>query len=256
MAAEDRSGRFGRLSQDGVAKADDLLNNRSVVTKASSDQKDSPGKKRVLLILILLVVVVVPLILIFLQLYYFSQISPAVRMPGFEDSETGEFLKPSELLENKGLYKDTRLVILGKVGMAPIVCDRRECLPEDSCCGCPTERDLVLTDADKIIFKESVWRLKLAGLESKPFCQRITGSCDYECPGWEMGGVYQVGGQFYAEAPPMGSAWRLYTDAFFEVENYFLVKSTGWWDLPGTIAAGVAELIGGLKSAGGQFVLQ
>lgn len=208
-------------------------------------------KKNVLKLLAIVFTVILPALLIAIGVFIFYKTNIVREWPKEEMVElTPGALRPTQLLENKYKYKDQKLTIVGKVSQEPMVCERKECPKEDPCCGCKSERNLIISDAEAVVVQESVWRLRLLGPEGKTFCQRIHNSCNYECPGWEIGGVYEVKGTFFAEPPPPGTGWRIYFDFYFEAEEKRLIKKTGILDVPRRFFKGIQELIQQLGTSG------
>jgi hypothetical protein len=151
--------------------------------------------------------------------------------------EEGEFLEvqpayllPSTVLEDKYKYRGQELVLRGKVKMAPAVCERKECPKGDPCCGCQDYRDLVIEDAETSWLSESSWVMRILDPDRKSFCLRLPDSCDYQCPDWELDGVYEVNGIFVAVPPPQGSAWSAFIDFYFLTEDRTLVAKHGIWE--------------------------
>jgi len=194
---------------------------------------------------------ILPTVLLIAGIYIFYKTNRVKEL--VEEGEVGVIegaLKPSQLLADRNKYKDQKLVLAGRVDQSPVTCERKDCPELDPCCGCPEERDLVMADAEKPLLKEPIWKLRLLDQDGRAFCQRKSGSCDYECPGWQIGDIYEVGGTFFAEPPPAGTGWRLYSDFYFQVESQSLVKKVSLLDLPGRLVRSAQELIKGLKTTG------
>jgi hypothetical protein len=60
-------------------------------------------------------------------------------------------ISPSEVLNKKSSYSGKKIILRGRVAEAPVVCQKKECPPDDACCGCPEERNLVLLDEKSIL---------------------------------------------------------------------------------------------------------
>jgi len=132
-----------------------------------------------------------------------------------ETSPKGIF--PSEVLNKKSSYSGKKIILRGRVTEAPVVCQKKDCPRDDVCCGCPEERNLVILDEKNILTSQTKEGLRLLDKEGKSFCQREKGSCRYQCGDWKEGGVYEVYGEFWAEAPPPG--WGKSMDFYFKVED-------------------------------------
>lgn len=165
-------------------------------------------------------------------------------------------LIPSQVLEDKAAYKNTRMTLAGRVEMTAVTCRRQECPTDDECCGCPQERDLILKDFDKELLKDTAWRMKLLDQDKNSFCRREAGSCDYVCDGWTEGDIYLVEGTFFADPPPPGSGWRIYEDVHFEVNRFSLLRKGSGWDWPGRVVNALQELVGSLKKQNDLYVIQ
>lgn len=157
-------------------------------------------------------------------------------------------LTPSEVLNKKSLYSGKEITIRGKVIGAPVVCERKECPVDDSCCGCPWEKNLVIVDEGSILSPKTKERLKLLGMEGKSLCHRLKGGCRYECGDWKEGGIYGVYGEFWAEAQPPG--WSKYLDFYFKVEDKKFVKSFGFGSKIALMFQEIKNTIKNLKSSG------
>jgi hypothetical protein len=167
-----------------------------------------------------------------------------------------EFVYPSEVLKDKRGYMGKELTIRGETALATTTCSRTECPESDPCCGCPDERNLILIDRGGKLLKQTGGILKLLASGERPFCQRVIGSCDYECPGWEVGVVYDVQGTFYAEPPPPGSSSNLFLDFYFEVLGQKAVEGTSFSERADRITSAVRGLIERLFGSADFYVLQ
>lgn len=143
------------------------------------------------------------------------------RLKTIPSSYPKEVVKPSDVLAQKGSFSKKMIVVRGKVITTPIVCERKECPPEDPCCGCPSKRDLVMIDADKLIEVRTGESLRLTDQNGESLCYREE-KCQYNCGDWKIRGIYDIYGEFLAEAPPPG--WRKYLDFYFRVESKKIVE--------------------------------
>ena len=207
------------------------------------------GKIKFLSFLTLLVSLIIPLILVILGIVIFNKTNPVVKI-NLEKSKEEDRLTPSQVLSNKSKYDQQEIVIRGRVFPEQVVCDRKECPTNDSCCGCPVERDLILADANKVLTsQEGTLRLIGAG---KSFCQRRSHSCDYDCGDWLKGTTYDVNGRFYAESPPPG--WKLSLNYYFQVKSKNLVKKASLNEALGNFISEVMNKIASFKTSG-QYIL-
>lgn len=160
-----------------------------------------------------------------------------------------QVVKPSEVLANKPKYANKPLIVRGRVSQDKVVCERVECPANDSCCGCPAKKNLIISDADLPFLSDQPRNLPLFGSNEESLCTRKLGSCDYLCPTWQQGQVYDVEGIFSAETPIAGSGIQIW-DFYLEVESNRLVpktESNGWFQ---GITSNVQELIKQLKTSG------
>jgi len=207
--------------------------------------------KNILKLLIIFFTVILPILFLLFGVWLFYKTNIIREVPEEEMAELEpDVLRPSQVLENKYKYKGQKLTIWGKISQAPMVCERKECPKEDSCCGCKPERNIVISDPEAVVVKETVWRLRVLGPSGQAFCKRLPNSCQYECPDWEMGSIYELKGIFFAEPPPRGTGWRIYFDFYFEVEEKKLIRKPGIIDIPKRFFKGIQELIQGLGSSG------
>jgi len=161
-------------------------------------------------------------------------------------------VSPSEVLNKKSSYSGKKIILKGRAAEAPVVCQKKECPPDDACCGCPWERNLVLLDEKGILISQTKETLRLLDKEGKSFCQRQKGSCEYQCGDWGKGGIYEVYGEFWAEAPPPG--WGKSMDFYFRVEEKKLVASLGLGTKINLLFQDIKNFFKKLKTSG-EYVL-
>lgn len=165
-----------------------------------------------------------------------------------EKVEVKERLAPSQVLNNKSKYNQSRIVISGRVSPGPVVCERKECPVDDPCCGCPSERDLIIYDPGVVLSPKAEGRLRLLAPQGGSFCRRRVLSCDYDCGDWTEGAIYDVGGVFFAEPPPPG--WKLSLEYYFQVESKELVKKVGPKEFIGNLFEEIKNLVEKFKKSG------
>jgi hypothetical protein len=168
----------------------------------------------------------VPFLLLLAGVILFIQTTVLPKKIDREMAGAKEALLPSEVLNNKSRYNQQRIIIRGKVSPEPVVCQRQECPENDSCCGCPSERNLLIKDAGALLRPKTKGRLRILGSDGHSLCQRRLGSCDYDCGDWKEGGIYEVKGFFSAEPPPRG--WKISLDYYFQAEEKRLVGIIGF----------------------------
>lgn len=206
-------------------------------------------KKKLLLFFVVLISFIAPLTLVILGIVIFNKTNPVIKI-SIEKVKKEERLIPSQVLSNKAKYDQQEVVIRGRASPEPVVCERKECPTNDSCCGCPVERDLILADAGKVLTsQEGAMRLIEAG---KSLCQRRPYSCDYNCGDWVKGAIYDVSGKFFAESPPPG--WKLSLNYYFQVESKNLVKKVSFKETFGNFISEMKNKIASFKTSG-QYVL-
>lgn len=220
---------------------------------------EKPKRKKgywLVVTMVILFTVVFPALLLGFNIVVFRRFANTDK-PGPETVEVSvEALRPSDVLNNMSAYRDQRITLAGRTQLATVACTRQDCPKEDTCCGCPEERNLLLADYDKELMQDSAWQMRLFSKDEEPFCRREPGSCDYQCRGWTIGDIYEVEGSFFADPPPPGSGWRLYEDFYLVVSDFRMVEESSRWDIPGRFGRGLRELWEGLRKAGGQYVLR
>jgi len=161
-------------------------------------------------------------------------------------------LSPSEVLNKKSAYSGKKITVRGKVVEIPVVCQKKECPPDDTCCGCPEERGVALLDEKSVLISKTGERLELLSPEGESFCRREKGSCQYNCGDWRKGAIYEVYGEFKAEPPPPG--WQKSLDFYFRVEEKRLVKNLSLGSKINFLIQDIKDLIKSLKKSG-EYVL-
>lgn len=183
-------------------------------------------RRGLLRLLVIVFSFVLPLILLVVALYITTKTGVIKKEPAEEPTRLEEWLTPNQILNNKRKYHQQKIVIRGKVVLAPVVCQRIECPANDPCCGCPSERNLIIVDEGAALTSETGGQLRLLNSAGEPFCQRHPLSCDYDCQDWSVGAIYDVGGVFFSEPPPWG--WKLTLEYYFLVENKNQVRRVGF----------------------------
>jgi len=191
---------------------------------------------------------IIPLILLITSVFIIRKVGQIrEKLPDEKiETETKKDLIPSQILNNKSKYSQESITVRGKISFEAVVCERKECPAEDTCCGCPLMKDVVISDAGAVFTPKTKSRLKLLDTKGKSFCQREKSSCDYNCGDWISGAVYDVDGVFYAEPPPPG--WKLSLDFYFQVKDKELIKKTGFKDLIGNVLEEIVGLVGKIKA--------
>ncbi|MBL7150601.1 hypothetical protein ISS86_01580 [Candidatus Microgenomates bacterium] len=191
---------------------------------------------------------IIPLILLITSVFIVRKVGQIREKISDEkiETETKKELIPSQILNNKSKYSQESITVRGKISPEAVVCERKECPAEDTCCGCPSVKNVVISDAGVVFTPKTKSRLKLLDTKGRPFCQREKSSCDYDCGDWISGAVYDVDGVFYAEPPPLG--WRLSLDFYFQVKDKELIKKTGFKDLIGNVLEEIVGLVGKIKA--------
>ena len=172
-----------------------------------------------------------------------------------DEKEKGAgFLFPSELTTSKIKYNNQPIELRAKVSTAPIVCQKKQCEKNDSCCGCPVTRDLVASD-----FRASVSSsgpidiLKLRDANNLPICQRKANSCDYDCQGWENGSIYDMDGVFVYEKGPEG--WNRPKALYVKVSDKSLIRFLGMQESFGQVFEKIGSIFDGFRGDSGTYVL-
>lgn len=180
-------------------------------------------KREILIVFSVLFILVIPAILIVTSATWLGRtwIRPEV------EEEVTEHVIPTEILANKIKYQDEFVVVRGRVLEEDVVCERIDCPSDDPCCGCKDERNLVITDVGSAIITQMPGKLVLSTPEEEAFCHRRKNSCEFECPDWRPGGIYEIKGIFRATPPPIGSGLRIYFGYYLEVHEKKLVRGVG-----------------------------
>lgn len=198
------------------------------------------GKANLIVVSAVLLILIVPAILIVISAQWIERTA----LEEAEYEELGaEKLIPSKILDDKSAYMDQFVIVRGQVIPEEVVCERISCPPEDSCCGCPKRRNLIIIDPSASIIRQLPGKLLLLTEEKEPLCYREEDSCDYECPDWQIKGLYEVRGIFRATPPPLGTALRIYFEYYLEAQEKDLVKTVGIFDRLGALFTDLKEFI-------------
>lgn len=215
-------------------------------------QEEEKNKKKLLLaVSAILLGFVLPILVIAVGINIFRVTNNNLKEKNTENSPeitSEEVIKPSALLNNRSAYNNKRVVVRGRVTREPAVCEKKECPVEDSCCGCPGERNLILADSDTVLTSKNTGRLRLLGQQKESLCKRKPDSCEYECRGWTEGAIYDVTGKFFTETPPPG--WKVSLDYYFLVESKSLVRKVGIMDTIGNLFNEIKAQFQKLKTSG------
>lgn len=208
--------------------------------------KDNEKKKRILIILSVLFILVIPAILTVASATWLGRtwIRPEV------EEEVPEHLIPTQILANKIKYQDEFVLIRGRVLEEDVVCERIDCPPADPCCGCKDKRNLIITDVGSAIVTQMPGKLILLTPEKEAFCYRRTSSCEFECPGWNPGAIYEIKGIFRATPPPAGSGLKLYFSYYLEVREKNLVRGVGIIEKVTALFNGLKNIIASSRTSG------
>lgn len=209
--------------------------------------------------------VILPLVAFFILFFtlmvtVFFFYKAGIRKTQFYESETKEkfalpegILLPSQIFADKMKYNKQNIVMRGRVLLEPAVCEKKACPKEDSCCGCPYERNLFITDAGTLLTSKTAGHIRLIEPNGRPFCQRKPASCEYSCQDWEEGAIYNVFGAFFAESPPPG--WKLSLEYYLTVTDKELVKRVLVGESISNFFNEITEMFKKLKTSG-SYVLQ
>ena len=204
--------------------------------------------KKFLISLSVLFILIIPAILVVLSATWLGQswIRPVIE----EEELVAEYVSPSEILGDKAQYQDKFIIIQGRVTEEDLVCERKECPPDDPCCGCKHERDLVVSDSGTTVVSQSSGVLRLLGADKESFCQRVSNACHYDCGDWQSGEVYELRGTFRTTPPPPGSGLRIYSDSYFEVQEKRLVRTLGIIDQVKSLLIDLKNIIQSTRTSG------
>lgn len=128
-------------------------------------------------------------------------------------------LNPSDILTDVLFYADKEVTIKGKVVYGEKSCTKKVCSDDDKCCGCSNNIDLVIRDTSVDLLNQS-GEIRIFGPGKASFCQKKTGSCDYDCDDWEVGSIYSLTANFIVVFPPRGIGLsRGYLEYYLEVKD-------------------------------------
>lgn len=203
-------------------------------------------RREFLIVISILFILVIPAILIVVSATWLGRtwIGPEV-----VEEEVPEHIIPTQILADKMKYKDQFLVVRGQVVGEDVVCERKICPQDDPCCGCKSERDLIIVDSGASL-SQSQGRLRLLSSEGKSFCQRKDKSCEYACPDWQVGGIYEVRGTFRAEPPPRGSGLKIYFGYHLEVQEKDLVRTLGFFERARALINDLRNFVASSRTSG------
>lgn len=216
-----------------------------------AEEEKKTSRRVVLQTLAIFLGFVVPISILVIGIAIFKVTDINLKRPAEKASQetiAEEVVTPSTLLNNRAKYSRQRVVIRGRTTREPAVCERKECPADDSCCGCPQERNLILNDSNVVVTSKSGGRLRLLDEQKQPLCQRQVGSCEYNCGEWKIGAIYDVTGDFFGEAPPPG--WKMSLEYYFLVENKSLVRTVGILDTIGNLFNEIKAQFQKLKTTG------
>lgn len=203
-------------------------------------------KKEILIVLSILFILVIPGILIVSSATWLERtwIRPEV------EEEITEHVIPTQILDDKIKYKDEFLVVRGRVLEEDAVCERMDCPSNDPCCGCKSERNLVITDVGSAIVTQMPGKLILLTPGEEAFCHRRKNSCEFECSDWNPGAIYEIKGIFRATPPPQGSGLRIYFGYYLEVHEKELVRGVGIIEKITALFNGLKNIIASSRTSG------
>jgi hypothetical protein len=212
----------------------------------------------ILIGLVVLFTIVLPVLAVVVGIFLFKTI-PYEYLPFKEKMEVlrskvvvtpeSEVVKPSEVLADKKKYANRQLVVRGRVSEDQVVCERSSCPKDDSCCGCPLKKNLIVSDADLPFLSDQPRNLPLFSPEEESLCVREPGSCDYNCSGWQIGSVYDLEGTFFVEAPIAGSGIQIW-DFYFSVEGKTQDSQAEGMSFFDRISGNLKEIIKQLRTSG------
>lgn len=209
------------------------------------------SKRITLIFFIVLFSFILPFWLIILGIFIFKKTNVINNIPEDEVQEK-EVITPDELLKNKFSFHDKKITLRGRVYKESVVCEKGSCPKDDPCCGCPEDRNLIISEPKSFLNYRTEGKLELLGKGGIAFCRRESFSCEYDCGDWEDGSIYNVKGDFFAQAPPPG--WRSSLNYYFRVESKELVKDFGFKDALTNFFLEIKDKLLSLKNTG-SFVL-
>ncbi len=213
---------------------------------AKPDTKTNPAGP--LKLVVIIISLIVPLGILIGSYIVFIKTAPSYQALPRQTTPVQASLIPSQILENRSKYSGKTVTVTGRLSHDPVVCEKKGCPAEDPCCGCPAERYLTLTDPSSVATSKTTERLKIVSPQGKTFCQRRTASCEYDCPDWQEGDIYDVTGTFFSEAPPPG--WHLSLNFYFTVQSHQKAKTVTIEDTTSNFFEEIKAKIKDLTSSG------
>lgn len=184
------------------------------------DSARKRAQQLILLVLIIFSFALSSIILIGISVKDISkpkETTPVVTLPK-PDAINLTGLKPSNVLSDVLYYSDKDIGVVGQIVYGERVCGQRVCAPDDNCCDCEANRDLIIKDKAGGILDQT-GEIRLYGVERSPLCEKKARSCDYNCQDWTIGGLYEVTGRFIAVKPYGINISRGYLEYYMEVRD-------------------------------------
>lgn len=158
-----------------------------------------------------------------------------------------EVLTPGKLISQISKYNNQTVTVRGVIDQETVVCEKRECPAGDSCCGCPQNKNLILTDNQVFPDNKLQRTLNLLGADLQLLCERQINSCQYACQDWVKGAVYDVTGIFHGEKQ-LGLS--VIVNLNLQVQSKVIVKNLNFLDSMGRFFDGLKQTFSQLKTSG------
>lgn len=158
-----------------------------------------------------------------------------------------EILTPGKLISQAAKYNKQIVTVRGVSDQETVVCEKKECPADDSCCGCPQNKNLVLVNPQITLENKLQSQLPLLNADLEPFCRREINSCRYLCPDWVRGALYDITGIFHGEAQ---TGLRVIVNLNLQVQNKTIVKDLNFFDSLGRFFEGLKQSLNQFKTSG------
>lgn len=189
------------------------------------------------------VIVLTGLISISFSLFYFYSLDAKNDFPNQPKPVEAEILTPGQLISQAAKYNNQTVTVRGVTDWEAVICEKRECPAGDACCGCPQTKNLILTDPEIVLENKLQSQLTLLSADLEPLCTRQDNSCQYFCPDWVRGALYEIKGVFHGESQ---AGLRVTVNLNLQVQNKEMVKNLNFFD-------SLVRFFEGLKQSFSQF---
>ena len=190
-----------------------------------------------------IMVLLVGLVIIAFFAFYFYNLNAKNNFLNQPKPVEAEILTPAKLISESVKYHNQIITVRGVTDQEAVVCEKKECPAEDTCCGCPESKNLILLEPQMTLENKLQSRLPLLDAKLEPLCRRGINSCQYVCSDWVRGALYDVTGIFHGEKQ-LGLS--VVVNLNLQAQSKEIVKNLNFFD-------SMANFFEGLKQAVTQF---